>query len=281
MAAEIIDGKAIAAKLRAELAEKISKIVAGGKRPPGLAVVLIGTDPASELYVKHKRRACAELGINSQVFNLPDSIGEAELLKLISKLNRDATVDGILVQLPLPQHINEQSVLEAIDPNKDVDGFHPYNLGRLAQRQPLLRSCTPYGVIQILAAIGIEISGLQATVVGASRIVGLPMSLELINAGATVTVCRSTTKELALHVKTADLLIVAIGKANIVRSEWIKPGAVVIDVGIHRDHANKLHGDIDFASAKEIAGWITPVPGGVGPMTITTLLQNTVQAYNA
>ena len=280
MAAQIIDGKAIAANLRAKLKQQIQQAVSDGLRAPGLAVVLVGEDPASQIYVKHKRRACDEAGVISNAYDLPITTSEADLLKLIEQLNQDETVNGILVQLPLPKQINANTIVEAIDPNKDVDGFHPYNLGRLAGRRPNLRPCTPYGVMQLLESTGIELIGINATVVSASNIVGRPMALELLLAKATVTVTHRFTKNLQAHVENAELLVVAVGKPGIVQSEWIRPGAVVIDVGINRLDDGKLVGDVDFATAKERASWITPVPGGVGPMTVATLLANTVQAWN-
>ncbi len=280
MAAQIIDGKAIAANLRAKLKQQIQQAVSDGLRAPGLAVVLVGEDPASQIYVKHKRRACDEAGVISNAYDLPITTSETDLLKLIEQLNQDETVNGILVQLPLPKQINANTIVEAIDPNKDVDGFHPYNLGRLAGRRPNLRPCTPYGVMQLLESTGIELIGINATVVSASNIVGRPMALELLLAKATVTVTHRFTKNLQAHVENAELLVVAVGKPGIVQSEWIRPGAVVIDVGINRLDDGKLVGDVDFATAKERASWITPVPGGVGPMTVATLLANTVQAWN-
>jgi methylenetetrahydrofolate dehydrogenase (NADP+) / methenyltetrahydrofolate cyclohydrolase len=278
MTAALIDGSLIANKIKNHLANQIKQRCEQGKRPPGLAVILIGNDHASEIYVKHKRQACEKIGILSRSYDLPSDTSEENLLKLIAKLNTDPQIDGILVQLPLPKHINADSILEKIHPDKDVDGFHPYNLGRLAQRRPALRPCTPYGIMALLNHTHENLKGMHAVVVGASNIVGRPMSLELLNAGATVTVCHKFTKMLASHIEQADVLIVAIGKREIIQSEWIKTGAIVIDVGMHRLSNGHLCGDIDFNSAKERAGWITPVPGGVGPMTIAMLMKNTLLA---
>lgn len=278
MSAKIIDGKAIANQIKHELAEKIKARKLNNLRLPGLAVILVGHDPASEVYVRNKRLACEEVGIISHSYDLPSETGEAELLNLIQTLNADPNIDGILVQLPLPTHIDANHIVESIRPDKDVDGFHPYNLGRLAQRRPYLRPCTPYGIMALLDHEHINVKGLHAVVVGASNIVGRPMSFELLLAGATVTICHKFTKNLADYVKEADVLIVAIGKRNIIQSDWIKPNAIVIDVGIHRLADGSIAGDLDFASAKEIASYITPVPGGVGPLTIAMLLHNTIYA---
>lgn len=280
MTAQIIDGKAIATHIRNVLKLNIEQRLNEGLRAPGLAVVQVGKDPASEVYVRNKRQACAQTGILSFAYDLPEETSQTQLLNLIDELNSDSHVDGILVQLPLPPQINPHAVIDHIHPDKDVDGFHPYNLGRLAQRRPLLRPCTPYGIMMLLEHIGIAIKGMDAVVVGASNIVGRPMSLELLMAGCTVTICHSATRNLSAKVASADLLVVAIGKLEVVASEWIKPGAIVIDVGMHRKPNGSLAGDIDFTTAKERAAWITPVPGGVGPMTIATLLQNTVFAAN-
>jgi methylenetetrahydrofolate dehydrogenase (NADP+)/methenyltetrahydrofolate cyclohydrolase len=276
--AKLIDGKAIAQNLKQEVRAAIEKRVAAGARRPGLAVVLIGKDPASEVYVRNKRRSCDEAGVVSVAHDLPESTSEADLLALLRKLNDEPAIDGILVQLPLPKHIRGRAVIEAVDPAKDVDGLHPYNLGRLAQREPLLRACTPYGVIKMLQHVGINPSGMEAVVVGASSIVGRPMALELLLAGATTTVCHTRTRDLEAEVKRAELLVVAIGKPQMVPGAWIRAGAVVIDIGIHRLPEGRLVGDVEFASAAERASWITPVPGGVGPMTIATLLSNTLEA---
>ncbi len=278
MTASLIDGKAIAQQIRDEIRETVAQQVARGERPPGLAVILVGSSHASTVYVGHKRRACEEAGFHSEAHHLDADVPEAELLALIDRLNHDKTIDGILVQLPLPDHIDTETVIEKILPSKDVDGFHPYNVGRLAVRLPLLRSCTPYGVIHLLDSIGETYKGRNAVVVGASNIVGRPMSLELLLAGATVTVCHRFTGDLEAHVRRADILVVAVGKPGIVAGEWIKPGATVIDVGINRTEAGKLMGDVDFDAARERAAYITPVPGGVGPMTVAILLKNTLQA---
>lgn len=278
MTAKILDGKKIATEIRQTIAKKIQQRVAKSLRPPGLAVILVGQDPASQVYVRNKRKACEEVGIISYSYDLPSTTTQAELETLIDKLNADPKVDGILLQLPLPKNIDANLILDKIHPDKDVDGFHPYNLGRLAQRRPLLRPCTPYGIIKLLEHTGITIKGMNAVVIGASNIVGKPMALELLLAKATTTVCHSATKDLAQQVKNADLLIVAMGKRGIINSEWIKPGAIVVDVGMNRLENGSLVGDIDFNTAKEIAGWITPVPGGVGPMTIATLMENTLFA---
>ncbi|WP_455207116.1 bifunctional methylenetetrahydrofolate dehydrogenase/methenyltetrahydrofolate cyclohydrolase FolD [Kaarinaea lacus] len=278
MTAQIIDGKAIAASLRQTIKQRVDQRVAKGLRTPGLAVVLVGSDPASQVYVGSKRRACEEVGFKSLAYDLPASTTADALLKLIDELNADDTIDGILVQLPLPAHIPSETVIERIRPDKDVDGFHPYNIGRLTIRQPVLRSCTPRGVMTLLEKTGVPVKGLDAVVVGASNHVGRPMALELLLAGCTVTVCHRFTKDLESHVRNADLLVVAVGKRSIVQGDWIKSGAIVIDIGINRNAEGKLVGDIDFETAKQHAAWITPVPGGVGPMTVVTLLQNTFDA---
>lgn len=278
MAAKIIDGKTIAQQVRLEVAEKVKQRLADGKRAPGLAVVLVGEDPASQIYVGSKRRACEEVGFLSRSYDLPITTSETELLALIDALNNDREIDGILVQLPLPAGIDNVKVLERIAPDKDVDGFHPYNVGRLCQRAPLLRPCTPRGIITLLERYNIETYGLNAVVVGASNIVGRPMSLELLLAGCTTTVTHRFTKDLRHHIEHADLLVVAVGKPGFIPGEWIKPGAIVIDVGINRLESGKVVGDVEFDAACERAAWITPVPGGVGPMTVATLIQNTLQA---
>ena len=278
MGAQIIDGKAIAAQLRKDIKTRVDERLRKGLRPPGLAVVLVGQDPASEVYVRNKRKGCEESGIQSFAYDLPESTSQEELMALINRLNVDDAVDGILVQLPLPSHLNAEAVIESIHPDKDVDGFHPYNIGRLAQRMPVLRPCTPRGIITLLETTGANMKDLDAVVVGASNIVGRPMSLELLLAGCTVTVCHRFTKDLESHVRRADLLVVAVGKPGIVNSEWIKEGAIVIDVGINRTDDGKLIGDVEFETAAQRASWITPVPGGVGPMTVATLLQNTADA---
>ena len=278
MAAKIIDGKTIAQQVRLEVAEKVKQRLAAGKRAPGLAVVLVGENPASQIYVTSKRRACEEVGFHSRSYDLPATTREAELLELIDKLNQDAEIDGILVQLPLPAGIDNVKVLERITPDKDVDGFHPYNVGRLCQRAPTLRPCTPRGIVTLLERYNIDTYGLNAVVVGASNIVGRPMSMELLLAGCTTTVTHRFTKDLRHHIEHADLLVVAVGKPGFIPGDWIKPGAIVIDVGINRLDSGKVVGDVDFDSASERASYITPVPGGVGPMTVATLIQNTLQA---
>ncbi|MDR2876960.1 MAG: bifunctional methylenetetrahydrofolate dehydrogenase/methenyltetrahydrofolate cyclohydrolase FolD [Chromatiales bacterium] len=278
MSATILDGKAIATALRAEIRERIAQRRAKGARPPGLAVVLIGKNPASEVYVANKRKACEDTGILSRAHDLPDTVSQQELIALIDELNADETIDGILVQLPLPAHIDSETVIERIRPDKDVDGFHPYNIGRLAVRLPLLRPCTPRGVMTLIAHTGVDLYGKEAVVVGASNIVGRPMALELLLAGATVTTCHRFTRDLATQVARAEILVVAVGKPGLVKGEWIRPGAIVIDVGMNRTADGRLTGDIEYETAAERAAWITPVPGGVGPMTVATLLQNTLQA---
>lgn len=277
MAAQLIDGKAIATQLRAALKNEIQQRTQQGHRKPNLAVILIGNDPASETYVKNKRLACAEVGIQSHAFTFSESISEKTLLDLINDLNHRDDIDGILVQLPLPPQINSSSIIEAIHPKKDVDGFHPYNLGRLAQFRPVFRPCTPYGIMELLKTLPFNLPGKRAVVVGTSNIVGKPLALELLMAKCTVTVCHSATANLSHYVQQAELLFTAIGKPGIIQSEWIAPGATVIDIGINRVDGN-LVGDIDFLSAAQRAEWITPVPGGVGPMTVTMLLKNTLLA---
>ncbi|HEN3671162.1 TPA: bifunctional methylenetetrahydrofolate dehydrogenase/methenyltetrahydrofolate cyclohydrolase FolD [Yersinia enterocolitica] len=278
MSAKIIDGKTIAQQVRNEVAALVQKRLAAGKRAPGLAVVLVGENPASQIYVASKRKACEEVGFVSRSYDLLMTTTEAELLALIDSLNNDSEIDGILVQLPLPAGIDNVKVLEHIHPDKDVDGFHPYNVGRLCQRAPKLRPCTPRGIVTLLERYDIPTYGLNAVVVGASNIVGRPMSLELLLAGCTTTVTHRFTKNLRQHVENADLLVVAVGKPGFIPGEWIKPGAIVIDVGINRLESGKVVGDVEFDVAVERAGWITPVPGGVGPMTVATLIQNTLQA---
>ncbi|AFP85011.1 bifunctional methylenetetrahydrofolate dehydrogenase/methenyltetrahydrofolate cyclohydrolase FolD [secondary endosymbiont of Ctenarytaina eucalypti] len=278
MVAKIIDGTAIAQQVRDEVARRVQKRLEAGKRPPGLAVVLVGADPASQIYVASKRKACEDVGFLSLFHNLPSTVTEMELLALINQLNSDHRIDGILVQLPLPEGINNIGVLELIAPDKDVDGFHPYNIGRLCQRAPLLRPCTPRGILTLLTRYRIDTFGLNAVVVGASNIVGRPMSLELLLAGCTVTITHRFTRDLGRHIANADLLVVAVGKAGFILGEGIKPGAVVMDVGINRLDSGKVVGDVDYASASKRAAYITPVPGGVGPMTVATLIQNTLQA---
>jgi len=278
MTAQLIDGKAIAASLRQQIAQRVAERCQQGQRAPGLAVILVGNDPASQVYVSHKRKDCEEVGFLSQAYDLPDNTSQAELMALIDRLNDDPSIDGILVQLPLPEHLDASLLLERIRPDKDVDGFHPYNIGRLAQRMPLLRPCTPKGIMTLLHSTGVDLYGLHAVVVGASNIVGRPMAMELLLAGCTVTVTHRFTKDLATHVAQADIVVVAAGKPGLVKGEWIKPGAIVIDVGINRQADGKLIGDVEYEAALPRAGWITPVPGGVGPMTRACLLENTLHA---
>ena len=278
MTARIIDGKARALRLTAEVAHAVAARVAAGRTPPGLAVVQVGSDPASSIYVRNKRRTTEAAGMRSFAHDLPESTSQADLLALVDTLNRDPAVSGILVQLPLPRHIDVDLVTERIDPGKDVDGFHPYNIGRLVLKRPLLRPCTPWGCMTLLKDTGEELAGRHAVVIGQSNIVGRPMALELLIERCTVTVCHSRTRDLPGIVRQADILVAGIGKANFVQGDWIRPGAIVIDVGMNRNAEGKLCGDVDFAAAKERAGWITPVPGGVGPMTIATLLANTLRA---
>jgi len=278
MTARTIDGKAIAGEIRREVRSASDTLAARGVRRPGLAVVMVGEDAASAVYVRNKRRACAESGIESVAHDLPKSASESQLLALIDQLNADPAIDGILVQLPLPRQIRAEAVIERIDPAKDVDGFHPYNIGRLAQGTPLLRPCTPYGVILMLERSGIAIEGADAVIVGRSNIVGRPMALELVMRGATITVCHSRTKDLPGHVAAADIVVAAIGKPEFVPGAWIRPGAAVIDVGINRLPDGRLVGDVQFEAARERAGFISPVPGGVGPMTVAVLMKNTLEA---
>ncbi len=278
MSAQIIDGNAIARQLRQEIKQRVEQRIAAGKRAPGLAVVQVGDDPASKVYVAHKRKDCEEVGFNSIAYDLPAETAQEKLLGIIDELNADPNVDGILVQLPVPEHIDEEAVIERIHPDKDVDGFHPYNIGRLTIQMPTLHPCTPRGVMTMLESTGVELAGLDAVVVGASNIVGRPMALELLMARCTVTVCHSRTKDLEAKVRAADLVVVGVGRPEMVKGDWIKPGAIVIDVGINRLESGKLVGDVDYESAKEKASWITPVPGGVGPMTRATLLQNTMDS---
>ena len=278
MAAKLIDGKLVATQLKVEIREKIKvKIASGGKRP-GLAVILVGEDKASDIYVRNKRLACEEVGIKSFYHALPAHIKEEELISLIHKLNHDPEVDGVLLQSPLPKQIDADKLFELINPKKDVDGFHPYNLGRLAQRRPSLRPCTPYGIMMLLDSIKQQYKGKHAVVVGASNIVGRPMALELLIAGATVTICHRFTEDLSYYVKQADILVSAVGKIALVKGEWIKEGSTIIDVGQNHLPNGTLTGDIEFDAAKERAAWITPVPGGVGPMTVAILLRNTLIA---
>ena len=278
MPAQIINGKTIADAMLNEIKIRVESRVAKGKRVPTLVVILIGADPASSIYVRNKRLACQKVGIRSLAYDLPASTSEAELLALIDQLNQDDEVDGILVQAPLPAQIQDEKVIEKISAAKDVDGFHPFNIGRLAIRQPTLRSCTPYGVMKMLKFTGLEIRGLDAVVVGVSNHVGRPMALELLLAGCTVTSCHRYTKDLRSNVARADIVVAAAGKPELIQGDWIKPGAIVIDIGINRLADGSICGDVGFAKAREHAGWITPVPGGVGPMTVATLMENTLLA---
>lgn len=278
MTAQIIDGKAIANDLLNNIKSKIDRRIAASKRAPCLAVVLVGVDPASAIYVRNKRKACEKIGIRSISHNLPASTSEADLFALIDRLNSDPSVDGILVQSPLPPQIRDEAIIERISVHKDVDGFHPYNIGRLAVRQPTLRSCTPFGVIKMLQASNIDLMGLDAVIIGVSNHVGRPMALELLLAGCTITSCHRHTKDLAGKVKSADLVVVAAGKAGLVQGDWIKKGAIVVDIGINRLSDGTICGDVDFNAAKQRASYITPVPGGVGPMTVAILMENTLLA---
>ena len=278
MTAQLIDGKKISQQRIEAVAQAVKTRQEKGLHTPCLAVVLVGDDPASAVYVRNKKLACQKSGIESRSYELPSETTQDDLLKLVDELNGDPAVDGILVQLPLPAHIDSQAVLERIEPHKDVDGFHPYNVGRLVVKMPLMRPCTPKGVMTLLEAYGIDPKGKKAVVVGASNIVGRPQALELLLSRATVTICHSATQNLADEVAAADILVVGVGIPNFVKGEWVKPGAVVIDVGINRLDDGSLCGDVEFDVAKERASMITPVPGGVGPMTIATLLENTVHA---
>ncbi|WP_343297585.1 bifunctional methylenetetrahydrofolate dehydrogenase/methenyltetrahydrofolate cyclohydrolase FolD [Pasteurella multocida] len=278
MTAQVISGTELSKTIKSQVAQKIETYTQQGKRSPGLVVILVGADPASQVYVGSKRKSCAEIGIQSKSYDLPETTQESELLALIDELNADTTVDGILVQLPLPKHIDSTKVIERITPEKDVDGFHPYNVGRLCQCIPTLRACTPYGVMKLLETTGIDLHGKHAVIVGASNIVGRPMALELLLAGCTVTVTHRFTKDLAHHVRQADILVVAVGKPKFIPGDWIKVGSIVIDVGINRQEG-KLVGDVEYDVAAEKAGYITPVPGGVGPMTVAMLMFNTLSAY--
>jgi methylenetetrahydrofolate dehydrogenase (NADP+)/methenyltetrahydrofolate cyclohydrolase len=278
MSARIIDGKARAERMTDDIRSTVAARVAAGKTQPGLAVVLVGDNSASQVYVRNKRKTTEAAGMRSFAHDLKATTTEADLLALIDALNRDPAVNGILVQLPLPKHIDEERITERIDPLKDVDGFHPYNIGRLVLKRPVLRPCTPYGCMTLMKDTGEDLVGKHAVVIGQSNIVGRPMALELLMERCTVTICHSKTRDLPGLVAQADIVVAGIGKANFVQGEWIKRGAIVIDVGINRDADGKLCGDVDFVAAKERASWITPVPGGVGPMTIATLLANTLRA---
>jgi methylenetetrahydrofolate dehydrogenase (NADP+)/methenyltetrahydrofolate cyclohydrolase len=278
MSAQILDGKVISSEIKQEIKSNVETRLAQGLRRPGLAVVLVGENPASQVYVRSKRRSCEEVGFYSELHELAGDASQGELLNLIDSLNAKEAIDGILVQLPLPEQIDEEAVIERILPTKDVDGFHPYNVGRLSLRMPILRPCTPKGVMTMLARTGVDLVGKDAVIIGQSNIVGRPMALELLAARCTITVCHSKTKDLEGKCRNADIVVAGVGRANFVQGDWIKPGAIVIDVGINRLESGKLCGDVDFEACKAKAAWITPVPGGVGPMTIATLLENTLQA---
>lgn len=278
MTAQLIDGKKVSQQILQKVAAQVQQRLDNQLRRPCLAVVLVGEDPASAVYVRNKKRACETTGFESRSYELPADTAEDELLALIDEMNADEGIDGILVQLPLPKHINSQMILERIVPHKDVDGFHPYNIGRLVVKMPLMRPCTPKGVMTLLDAYGIDVVGKKAVIVGASNIVGRPQALEMLLARATVTICHSATQNLAAEVAAADIVVVGVGKPDFIKGEWIKPGAVVIDVGINRLANGQLCGDVEFAVARERAAMITPVPGGVGPMTIATLMENTLHA---
>jgi methylenetetrahydrofolate dehydrogenase (NADP+)/methenyltetrahydrofolate cyclohydrolase len=279
MPAQKIDGVLIAKHIRQHVAIQVKAITSSSRRAPGLAVVLVGSDAASHVYVNKKRKACKEVGFVSKSFDLPATTSQQSLLDIIDQLNDDHEIDGILVQLPLPAGLNKEQILERINPQKDVDGFHPYNIGRLAQRIPALRPCTPKGIMSLIESTKRPVKGLDAVIVGASNIVGRPMFMELLLAGCTVTSCHKFTQDLQSHVKRADLLVVAVGKPDFIPGEWIKPGSIVIDVGINRNQDGSLGGDVDYVGASQRAGWITPVPGGVGPMTVASLIENTLEAY--
>ena len=278
MTAQILDGKAISEEIKSSVKSAVDEQLSQGQRPPGLVVILVGENPASQVYVRNKRNSCEAVGFYSELIQLDADTTQEHLLSLIDDLNGREEVDGILVQLPLPGHIDEETVTERILPTKDVDGFHPYNVGRLTLRMPLLRPCTPKGIMTMLEKTGIDLVGKDAVIIGQSNIVGRPMALELLAARCTITVCHSKTKDLEEKIKNADVVVAAVGIPRFVKGEWIKNGAIVIDVGINRLDDGKLCGDVDYDSAKENASWITPVPGGVGPMTVATLLENTLQA---
>lgn len=280
MQAHIIDGKKEATLVYNEVKAGVALRLEQGKRPPGLAVIMVGEDPASKVYVENKRRACVEVGFKSLAHDLPAQVSQNALLELISSLNADPNIDGILIQLPLPDHLDASAIVNHISPSKDVDGLHPYNMGRLAVRDPLLRPCTPKGIMRLLSSTGTLLKGKEAVIVGASNMVGRPMLLELLMAGATVTSCHRFTQNLRQHVTEADVLVVAVGRARFIPGDWVKMGAIVIDVGINRSAEGKIVGDVDYERACQKAAWITPVPGGVGPMTVATLMENTLYAAN-
>ena len=279
MLGTVLDGKLVSSLIRNSLKQKISHSTHAGRRPPCLAVILVGSDPASQVYVHHKRKACAELGILSIFHQLADDASEHTVLEILKELNHDPSVDGILVQLPLPIQVRASTIIEHIHPNKDVDGFHPLNMGRLAQGHPEIRSCTPWGIMRLLQHYQLNVSGLSALVIGSSTIVGRPMALELLLAKATVTIAHHKTKNLERHIRQADMIVSATGVPNLVQVDWLHSKQIIIDVGIHRDANNKIQGDIDFEQAQSRVAWITPVPGGVGPMTVTMLLENTVKCW--
>ncbi|MFC3122150.1 bifunctional methylenetetrahydrofolate dehydrogenase/methenyltetrahydrofolate cyclohydrolase FolD [Agaribacter flavus] len=279
MSAQLISGKQISKQVRDTVKASVDNIKEANRRIPGLAVILVGANPASQVYVANKTKACEEVGFVSKEYKLPSETTQSALIQLVDELNADTEIDGILLQLPLPAGLDADPILERIHPHKDVDGFHPYNIGRLAQRMPALRPCTPKGIMTMIESTKKPIKGMHAVIVGASNIVGRPMGLELLLAGCTVTTCHKFTRDLSALVSQADLLVVAVGKPNFIPGEWIKPGAIVIDVGINRMDDGSLTGDVDFEVAKERAGWITPVPGGVGPMTVASLIENTLEAY--
>lgn len=281
MSAKIIDGKAVSDSIKAELRAEVARMKGTKGLVPGLAVIIVGNDPASRVYVDSKKRACAEIGIYSEEHALPEKTTQAELLNLIRKLNNDPKIHGILCQVPLPKHLDEKEVLNAIDPRKDVDGFHPVNVGKMMVGEKAFLPCTPHGVMELIKRTGIALQGKQAVVVGRSNIVGKPVAIMLLSENATVTICHSRTADLPGECRKADVLVVAVGKKEMIKGGWIKPGAVVIDVGVNREEGSKkLYGDVEYEAAKEVAGYITPVPGGVGPMTIAMLMKNTVEAAN-
>lgn len=279
MSYTLIDGKQIAQNIKNDIKSGIDALILNNKRVPGLAVIQVGENPASKIYVNNKKKACSDTGIHSVSYQLDSSTATSEIVNLIDQLNEDNSIDGILVQLPLPDHIDKTLVLERINPQKDVDGFHPYNIGKLLQREPFLRPCTPYGIISMLKSTNVNLDGLNAAIVGASSIVGRPMALELLLLGITPTIINSRTKNISHIIQSADIVIACVGIAEYVKGDWIKQNAIVIDVGINRTENGKLVGDVEFELAKEKASFISPVPGGVGPMTVATLMQNTLKAY--